>query len=163
MRFLRWSLAVMLVVPMMITATAAQQPAPARGAQRGAGAPAGGPAMRLTSTSFPDGTVVPVKYSQAGAQLSPASTTSLPEGVPKGDLKDGSHQTSASGDGVYRGPGAVAAGPLHHYVFELYAIDTKVDVPGGGDPFETRAKVLQAIQGHILGKAVYMGLFRRPA
>jgi Raf kinase inhibitor-like YbhB/YbcL family protein len=93
----------------------------------------------------------------------PASTTSLPEGVPQGaDLKDGSHQTSASGS-VYRGPGAPAAGPLHHYVFEIFALDTKLDVAAGGaDPFDTRAKVLSAIQGHVLGKAVYMGLFHRP-
>jgi phosphatidylethanolamine-binding protein (PEBP) family uncharacterized protein len=82
--------------------------------------------------------------------------------VPKGDLKDGSHQTSASGPDQYRGPGAPANGPLHHYTFEIYALDTKVDVPPG-EPFETRANVLKAIQGHIVGKAVYVGLFRRPA
>ena len=47
----------------------------------------------------------------------PAETRALPEGVPMGDLKDGSHQTSATGNGVYRGPGAPANGPYHHYVF----------------------------------------------
>ena len=92
----------------------------------------------------------------------PAMTTVLPEGVPKGDLKDGSHQTSASGDGVYRGPGAPANGPYHHYVFEIFALDTKIDIPANpSDPFDTRAKVLAAIQGHVLGKAVYLGFFRR--
>jgi Raf kinase inhibitor-like YbhB/YbcL family protein len=92
----------------------------------------------------------------------PATTTVLPEGVPKGDLKDGSHQTSASGDGVYRGPGAPANGPYHHYVFEIFALDTKIDIPANpSDPFDTRAKVLAAIQGHVLGKAVYLGFFRR--
>ena len=30
------------------------------------------------------------------------------------------------------------------------------------DPFDTRAKVLNAVQGHIVGKAVYLGLFHRP-
>jgi Raf kinase inhibitor-like YbhB/YbcL family protein len=93
----------------------------------------------------------------------PATTRGLPEGVPKGDLKDGSHQTSATGDGVYRGPGAPANGPYHHYVFELFALDTKIDVAANAsDPFDTRAKVLAAIQGHIVGKAVYLGFFRRP-
>jgi len=93
----------------------------------------------------------------------PATARGLPEGVPKGDLKDGSHQTSATGDGVYRGPGAPANGPYHHYVFELFALDTKVDVAANAsDPFDTRAKVLAAIQGHVLGKAVYLGFFRRP-
>jgi len=94
----------------------------------------------------------------------PAETRALPEGVPMGDLKDGSHQTSATGNGVYRGPGAPANGPYHHYVFELFALDTKIDVPANpADPFDTRAKVLSAIQGHVLGKAVYLGFFRRPA
>jgi Raf kinase inhibitor-like YbhB/YbcL family protein len=93
----------------------------------------------------------------------PAETRALPEGVPMGDLKDGSHQTSATGNGVYRGPGAPANGPYHHYVFELFALDTKIDVPANpADPFDTRAKVLAAIQGHVLGKAVYLGFFRRP-
>jgi len=93
----------------------------------------------------------------------PAETRALPEGVPMGDLKDGSHQTSATGNGVYRGPGAAANGPYHHYVFELFALDTKIDVPANpADPFDTRTKVLAAIQGHVLGKAVYLGFFRRP-
>jgi hypothetical protein len=92
----------------------------------------------------------------------PASATGLPEGVPQGaDLKDGSHQTSASGP-MYRGPGAPATGPMHHYTFEIFALDTKLDVAPGADAFETRASVMKAMQGHILAKAVYMGLFHRP-
>src|SRR4051795_3015331 len=92
----------------------------------------------------------------------PATATGLPEGVPKGSqLPDGSFQISATGP-MYRGPGAAANGPLHHYVFELYALDTKLDVKPSSDAFETRANVMKAIQGHILGKAVYGGLFRRP-
>lgn len=93
----------------------------------------------------------------------PATATGLPEGVPKGaDLPDGSHQTSATGP-VYRGPGAPATGPMHHYTFEIYALDIKLDVQPGADAFETRTNVMKAVQGHVLGKAVYMGLFRRPA
>jgi len=92
----------------------------------------------------------------------PATATGLPEGVPKGaQLVDGSYQISATGQ-MYRGPGAAASGPLHHYVFELFALDTKIDVRPTADAFETRANVLKAIQGHILGKAVYGGLFKRP-
>ena len=92
----------------------------------------------------------------------PGSATGMPEGVPQGaQLKDGSQQISASGP-VYRGPGAPATGPLHHYTFELYALDIKLDVQPGADAWETRTKIWQAINGHILGKAVYVGLFRRP-
>jgi Raf kinase inhibitor-like YbhB/YbcL family protein len=205
MRAGQWVVAVILGFVLCAAGIEAQERGAAPGGgQRGGGpaAPAA-PAMALTSTSFADGAVIPLKYSGAGEDLSPAltwtnappntvgfvlhmhdtegtrnkttddqlhwliwtmptSTTSLPEGVPKGDLKDGSHQTSASGDGTYRGPRFAGNGPLHHYLFEIYAVDTKIDVPGGGDPFETRTKVLQAMQGHVLGKAVYMGRYRRP-
>jgi Raf kinase inhibitor-like YbhB/YbcL family protein len=90
------------------------------------------------------------------------TATGLPEGVPKGvKLADGSYQISATGQ-MYRGPGAGANGPRHHYVFELYALDAKIDVQPTADAFETRANVIKAIQGHILAKAVYGGLFKRP-
>jgi Raf kinase inhibitor-like YbhB/YbcL family protein len=92
----------------------------------------------------------------------PASATGLPEGMAKGSqLPDGSYQVSATG-AMYRGPGAPANGPPHHYMFEVYAIDTKLDVQPSADAFETRTNVMKAIQGHILGKAVYGGLFKRP-
>jgi len=93
----------------------------------------------------------------------PGTTTSLAEGQPRGaQLPDGSYQISATGQ-VYRGPGAPANGPRHHYMFEIYALDTKLDVQPTADAFETRTKVFAAMQGHVLGKAVYGGLFRRPA
>src|SRR5947199_384601 len=81
-----------------------------------------------------------------------------------GQRAGGSHQISATGQ-MYRGPGAPATGPQHHYMFEVFALDTKLDVqPSAGDnaAFETRANVMKAMQGHILGKAVYGGLFKRP-
>jgi len=92
----------------------------------------------------------------------PATATGLPEGVPKGPkLANGAYQFSATGQ-MYRGPGAGAAGPKHHYMFELYALDTTIDVPPAADAFESRANVMKAIQGHVLAKAVYGGLFKRP-
>ncbi len=92
----------------------------------------------------------------------PATATGLPEGVPKGaKLSNGAFQISATGQ-MYRGPGAPANGPKHHYMFEIYALDTMLDVQPAADAFETRAAVMKAMQGHILGKAVYGGLFKRP-
>ena len=92
----------------------------------------------------------------------PGTATGLLEGLPKGaQLPNGAYQLSASGQ-VYRGPGAPAGGPRHHYTFELFALDTKIDVQPGTDAFDTRVAILKAMQGHILGKAVYMGLFHRP-
>ena len=93
----------------------------------------------------------------------PGTAKGMTEGQPKGaQLPDGSYQFSATGQ-VYRGPGAAATGPRHHYMFELYALDTKLDVTPAADAFESRTKVFAAMQGHVLGKAVYGGLFRRPA
>ena len=92
----------------------------------------------------------------------PGTATGLPEGVPSGAQRpDGSRQISASGPS-YRGPGAPASGPFHHYTFELYALDTTLDVQPGADAWETRTNLWKAMEGHVLGKAVYVGLFRRP-
>lgn len=193
-------LSMMLLSAAAVALAAAQTP-PAQPAGQGRGP--GSPAMVLTTPAFPDGGVIPPKFSQAGEQVSPelnwanapASTQSfvvhmrdpdvarnrttedqvhwlvwnipgtakgLPEGVPKGaELPDGSRQISASGQ-VYRGPGAPATGPMHHYMFEVYALDTKVDVPVQTDAWEARKAVMAAMNGHIVGKAVYVGLFRRP-
>jgi Raf kinase inhibitor-like YbhB/YbcL family protein len=92
----------------------------------------------------------------------PPATTSLPERVAPGpQLPDGARQISATGP-FYRGPGALASGPAHHYVFELYALDTTIDVPAvGASPPQTRAAVMAAMAGHIRGKAVLVGLFKR--
>lgn len=92
----------------------------------------------------------------------PAASRSLSEGVPpRAELPDGTRQISASGP-YYRGPGAAAAGPAHHYVFELFALDAPLDVPAvGASPPQTRAAVLAAMAGHVRGKAAYVGLFKR--
>jgi Raf kinase inhibitor-like YbhB/YbcL family protein len=94
----------------------------------------------------------------------PGNATSLPEGVPQGgDQPNGMRQISVSGP-YYRGPGAPATGPQHHYVFELYALDVMIDVPAVGQtPQATRAAVFAAMQGHIRGKGVVVGLFKRPS
>jgi Raf kinase inhibitor-like YbhB/YbcL family protein len=92
----------------------------------------------------------------------PPATTSLPEHVPQGaQLPDGSRQISATSP-AYRGPGAPASGPAHHYVFELFALDTMVEVPAvGASPPQTRAAVVAAMAGHVRAKAAYVGLFKR--
>lgn len=92
----------------------------------------------------------------------PATTRSLPEGMPPlAELPDGTRQISQTGP-YYRGPGAPASGPPHHYAFELYAVDGTIDVPAVGEsPADTRAAVLAAMAGRVRGKAAYVGLFKR--
>jgi Raf kinase inhibitor-like YbhB/YbcL family protein len=92
----------------------------------------------------------------------PAAVTSLHEHSPSmSQLPDGTRQISATGP-YYRGPGAPASGPAHHYVFELFALDTALDVPAvGASPPATRAAIAAAMAGHVRGKAVLVGLFKR--
>ena len=90
----------------------------------------------------------------------PGTARELPEGVPNASvtLPDGTVQAKNLRGAVgYMGPGAPPAGPHHHYTFELFALDTKLDL----GPDTTRADVLKAIDGHILGKGVLVGRFHR--
>jgi Raf kinase inhibitor-like YbhB/YbcL family protein len=94
----------------------------------------------------------------------PAGANSLPGGVSpaSGDLPDGSHQTNGfagqNGNFGYRPPCppqdvAVA----HHYAFELFALDEKLDLPANA----TRNDVLKAMDGHIAGHATIVAPFNR--
>lgn len=89
----------------------------------------------------------------------PGSARELAEGVAATpQLADGAVQIKNGGGTVgYRGPGAPAVGPHHHYTWELFALDTKLELT----PDATRADVLKAIDGHILGKGVLVGRFHR--
>ncbi len=53
---------------------------------------------------------------------------------------------------------ASSAGPYHHYIFELYALDRKLGLPADADPQE----VMKAMSGHILMKGVLVGRFHMP-
>ena len=90
----------------------------------------------------------------------PGSARSLPQGVPNNaQLPDGATQAmNTHGSPGYMGMGAGAAGPYHHYTFELFALDTKLSL----GPDATRADALKAMDGHVLGKGVLVGRFHRP-
>ena len=91
----------------------------------------------------------------------PGTSTGLPEGVAQGELPDGSRQVSLRANG-FMGPGA-GPGPYHHYTFELYALDTKLEVPQGTpqQAADTRTAVVNAMDGHVLGKAILVARFHR--
>jgi Raf kinase inhibitor-like YbhB/YbcL family protein len=88
----------------------------------------------------------------------PGTIKTLPEGLAGGDLPDGTRNGPgiAAGRGTpsYFGPGA-GVGPFHHYVFEFFALDTKLTLPAN----TTRDELMKAMDGHIIGKAAYVGRF----
>lgn len=94
----------------------------------------------------------------------PGTATGLPDAVPSGaQLADGTRQISVSGP-YYRGPAAPATGPAHHYVFELYALDTMLSIqPTAMSAAATREAVMRAMAGRVRAKGVLVGLYRRPA
>jgi Raf kinase inhibitor-like YbhB/YbcL family protein len=169
--------------------------------------------MTLTTSAWKDGGVIPDKYAQSGAEVSPPlawdnvpdgtrsfvlimhdldnitpqdtdgfvhwmlwnipkDERALPEAIPAAEEGPrGTKQISSSGP-YYRGPAAPAAGPVHHYAFELYALSGTVDVSsqnivhGTGPamsafPATTEAAVRAAMDGKILGKATLVGLWKR--
>jgi len=89
----------------------------------------------------------------------PATATEIKASVPAGaTLPDGSHQV-AGGRGIvgYRPPCAPAGvGPLH-YQFKLYALDQMLTLP----PDATRADVMKAMDGHIVGTSTYYSFLDR--
>ncbi|HEY4710393.1 MAG TPA: YbhB/YbcL family Raf kinase inhibitor-like protein [Candidatus Acidoferrales bacterium] len=88
----------------------------------------------------------------------PADTVQLQEAVPPdAPLSSGALQgTNITGKAGYQGPCAGPPNP-HHYTFELSALDQKLDLPQGA----TRDQIQKAMEGHVLGNAVYIGLFNR--
>jgi hypothetical protein len=88
----------------------------------------------------------------------PATTQALPEGLPGlGQLSNGARQgRNDFGDLGYGGP-CPPPGSAHHYVFTLYALDAKLNLPVGA----TRAQVEAAMKGHILASGQLVGLFQR--
>lgn len=75
-------------------------------------------------------------------------------------LADGTIQAKNLRGAVgFMGPGNGAQNPYHHYTFELFALDSTLSL--GADA--SRADVLKAMEGHIIGKAILVGRFKRPA
>ena len=87
----------------------------------------------------------------------PATARALPEGVATlPQLPDGTIQpNNVAGLPGFRGPGA--RGVYHHYIIELYALDIRLAL----GPSATRAEVMAAMEGHVIGKAALESRFHR--
>jgi Raf kinase inhibitor-like YbhB/YbcL family protein len=92
----------------------------------------------------------------------PKDARALAEGLPAvEELPDGTRQISSAGP-WHRGAAAPLSGPAHHYAYEIYALNAKLDIPAVGQaPVATEAAVRAAMVGKILGKGTFIGLFKR--
>lgn len=94
----------------------------------------------------------------------PAECKALPEGVqkvlrphePAGALQGKNSWPSGQTIG-YRGPMPPPGHGVHRYRFHLYALDKKLDL----EPGLTKADLLAAMKGHILGEGELLGTYQR--
>jgi Raf kinase inhibitor-like YbhB/YbcL family protein len=88
----------------------------------------------------------------------PGTATQLSEGMKPNTSPDGIQQgKNIRGTNGYQPPCPPPGSNLrpHHYVFELYALDAKLDLAAGS----SREDLLKAMDGHVIGKATVVGLF----
>ena len=107
----------------------------------------------------------------------PTSSTGLRAGLPEGDririmsamsamqeahimdlvtVTQGAATTSKIG---YFGPKPPADGKVHHYHFQVFALNTKLSLPSGYN----RQALLDAMRGHVLAKGEVVGQYKRDA
>jgi Raf kinase inhibitor-like YbhB/YbcL family protein len=84
--------------------------------------------------------------------LSP-TTSFLPEGAPV-EARQGKNSFGKMG---YGGPMPPVGHGIHHYHFELYALDIELDLNVGA----SKAELLKAIEGHVIQTAELVGLYER--
>ena len=158
--------------------------------------------IRLCSTAFTDGQVIPKQHTGDGQDLSPPlAWESLPEGVkelalicddpdaptvepwvhwvlyklpptvralPVGisgssrlespvEALQGRNSWSSGRTIGYRGPAPPPGHGVHHYRFQLYALDCELALHPGVD----KRTLLKAMHGHILGQGELVGTYQR--
>jgi Raf kinase inhibitor-like YbhB/YbcL family protein len=87
----------------------------------------------------------------------PSDKRELPENTPKQEqLPDGSRQGHNDYDKIgYVGPCPPRG--THHYVFTLYALDTKLNLSAGA----SKKQVVKAMTGHVLASGELVGQFKQ--
>ncbi len=91
----------------------------------------------------------------------PGALSSLPEGLQEQERltePDGLLQGRTSRGSVgYYGPRPPVGDPPHHYHFQIFALDTLLNVPPGAD----RDTLLAAMRGHVIGQGRLVGLYQQ--
>ena len=95
----------------------------------------------------------------------PATAKGLPEGVPidptaamPTEIRGATQGFNSWRRAMYRGP-APPPGTTHVYYFTVYALDADLDLK----PNLTRAELLAAMKGHIIGQGEIVPMYGRPA
>jgi Raf kinase inhibitor-like YbhB/YbcL family protein len=93
----------------------------------------------------------------------PASASGLPQGLPfdasdpmPAGLERARQGNNGWGLAMYRGP-APPAGTVHEYEFTVLALDAELDLPAG----LTRAELLDALEGHVIGRGALVATYTR--
>jgi Raf kinase inhibitor-like YbhB/YbcL family protein len=96
----------------------------------------------------------------------PATAKGLPEALPidaaakmPSDLAGAVQGTNGFRRTLYRGP-APPPGKPHHYHFVVYALDAPIAGKPGQPPL-TRAELLDAIKGHVIGQGELVATYER--
>ncbi|HMG35573.1 MAG TPA: YbhB/YbcL family Raf kinase inhibitor-like protein [Blastocatellia bacterium] len=88
----------------------------------------------------------------------PSDVTEISEGMPTIEKAAGG-PVQAKNDFArvgYGGP-CPPPGPVHHYQFRLFALDSRLDTPAGS----TRKQVEDAMKGHVVGQGELVGTYVR--
>ncbi len=86
----------------------------------------------------------------------PGDAKGLQEGVKGGEQPDGSKQVNnITGKAMYLGPCAPPGHGDHHYTFEIFALNAKLGLPAS----TSRADLMAAMNGKVVAKGVYIGIF----
>jgi Raf kinase inhibitor-like YbhB/YbcL family protein len=158
------------------------------------------PRIKVESTTFGDGRIIPDAHSDYGDGVSPDLRWSdvppgtravalvaedpdapqpmpcthwllynlppniheLPAALPPDERLsqfDGAAQGRASNGAIgYFGPHPPKDDAPHHYHFEVFCLDSPLDLRPGA----TRAELMQAMAGHVLAKGEVVGLYEAP-
>ena len=142
--------------------------------------------MKLTSPAFTHQAIIPQKYTCQGKDISPPLTISdIPEGAislalitddpdapmgtwnhwliwnikPTKEIKEdsapGTQGKNSWGRNNYGGPCPPRG--KHRYIFKLYALDSKLDLPVGA----TKSELEKAMVGHILEQTELLGSYQK--
>jgi len=93
----------------------------------------------------------------------PPTTSALPENLPMGpgmvDPAGAQHGRNYNGEQSYTGPKPPIGHGVHHYHFQIFALDKKLSV----GPAPEKNDLVKAMQGHVIAQGELIGTYERVA